>query len=209
MNPKDLTLYVITDRTWLDGAPLENAVRAAIEGGATIVQIREKHVTTEEYIARAKPIQAVCQAYGVPLIINDSLDVAKALGAGVHLGALDGDIAEARRVLGPDAIVGATAKTIEQAQAAERAGASYLGSGAVFGSTTKTDAKPMPIEQFAAICRAVSIPVVAIGGVSADNAMQLKGTGLAGLCVISAVFGQPDVKQAAERLRTLAGEVLA
>ena len=207
MKPIDYTLYVITDRTWLSDASLAEQVAAAIEGGATVVQIREKHIPTDEYIARAREIKAVCDRYGVPLIINDSVPVAQAVGAGVHLGASDGDIAEARRVLGPDAFIGATAKTIEAAQAAERAGANYLGSGAVFGSTTKTDAKPMTIAQFSEICKAVSIPVVAIGGVSASNARELAGAGMAGLCVISAVFAQPDVRAAAQTMRALAEEV--
>lgn len=207
MKPIDYTLYVITDRTWLAGASLAEQVAAAIEGGATVVQIREKHIPTDEYIARAREIKAVCDRYGVPLIINDSVAVAQAVGAGVHLGASDGDIAEARRILGPDALIGATAKTIEAAKAAERAGANYLGSGAVFGSTTKTDAKPMTIAQFSEICKAVSIPVVAIGGVSASNARELAGAGMAGLCVISAVFAQPDVRAAAQTMRALAEEV--
>lgn len=209
MNRSDLTLYVITDRAWLGGASLADAVAQAIEGGATMVQLREKHISFDEYVARAREIGAVCARYGVPFVVNDSLAVAKAVGAGVHLGASDGDIAEARRALGPDAIVGATAKTVAQAQAAARAGASYLGSGAVFGSTTKADAKPMTIAQFSEICRAVSIPVVAIGGISAENALLLKGSGTAGLCAVSAVFAQPDVKAAAARLRALADEVRA
>lgn len=207
MKPIDYTLYVITDRAWLRGVPLADAVAQAIEGGASLVQIREKHVPTEEYILRAREIKAVCDRYGVPLIVNDSVEVAQAAGAGVHLGADDGDIAEARRILGPDAVIGATAKTIAQAQAAERAGADYLGAGAVFGSTTKADAKPMAIAQFLEICKSVSIPVVAIGGVSADNALQLTGAGAAGLCVISAVFAQPDIQAAARRMRALAEEV--
>lgn len=206
MKPIDYTLYVITDRAWLRGASLANAVAQAIEGGASLVQIREKHIPTEEYILRAREIKAVCDRYGVPLIVNDSVEVAQAAGAGVHLGADDGDIAEARRILGPDAVIGATAKTIAQAQAAERAGADYLGAGAVFGSTTKTDAKPMSIAQFSEVCKSVSIPVVAIGGVSADNALQLTGAGAAGLCVISAVFAQPDIQAAARRMRALAEE---
>lgn len=206
MKPIDYTLYVITDRAWLRGASLANAVAQAIEGGASLVQIREKHIPTEEYILRAREIKAVCDRYGVPLIVNDSVEVAQAAGAGVHLGADDGDIAQARRILGPDAVIGATAKTIAQAQAAERAGADYLGAGAVFGSTTKTDAKPMSIAQFSEVCKSVSIPVVAIGGVSADNALQLTGAGAAGLCVISAVFAQPDIQAAARRMRALAEE---
>lgn len=207
MRPIDYTLYVITDRTWLAGGSLADAVRAAIEGGATVVQLREKNIPDEEYISRAQEIKPICDASGVPLLINDRVAVAQAVGAGVHLGASDGDIAEARRILGPDALIGATAKTIEQAQAAEHAGANYLGSGAVFGSTTKTDAKPMTIAQFSEICKSVSIPVVAIGGVSAENAHALKGAGMAGLCVISAVFAKPDVKAAAQTMRTLAEEV--
>lgn len=207
MNRETLKLYVITDRTWLNGRSLAQVTAEAIEGGATIVQIREKHVTDEEYIARAREIKTVCDRYGVPLIINDNVRVAQAVGAGVHLGASDGDIAQARALLGADALIGATAKTIEQAQAAARAGANYLGSGAVFGSTTKTDAKPMPLAQFSEICRAVSIPVVAIGGVSEQNAMQLSGAGMVGLCVISAVFAKPDVREAAHIMRALAEEV--
>ena len=207
MRSIDYTLYVITDRSWLHGAHLADAVRAALEGGASLVQIREKHLPDREYIARAREVQAVCTEYGVPLIVNDCVAVAQAIGAGVHLGAGDGDIAEARRLLGPDAIVGATAKTVPQAQAAERAGATYLGSGAVFGSSTKTDAKPMALAQFSEICRSVSIPVVAIGGIDADNARRLQGAGMAGLCVISAVFAQPDVRAAAQEMRRLAEEV--
>lgn len=200
---KILTLYVITDRSWLAGRTLEQVVEEAIAGGATIIQLREKKIDEQEYISRAQAIKAVCSRYGIPLIINDSVAVAKAVGVGVHLGASDGDIAQARKLLGPDAIIGATAKTPAQAQAAERAGADYLGSGAVFGSTTKTDAKPMTIAQFDAVCRSVSIPVVAIGGVSAENAGKLKGTGLAGLCAISSVLAAPDIAQAAKQLREI------
>lgn len=207
MNRNTLTLYVITDRSWLGGTSLADAVAQAIEGGATIVQLREKKIDNPTYIARAREIKAVCDRYGVPLVINDNLAVAQAVGAGLHLGASDGDLAGARAALGADAILGATAKTIAAAQAAEAAGASYLGAGAVFGSSTKTDAAPMTLAQFSEICAAVSIPVVAIGGVSADNAMQLKGAGMAGLCVISAVFGRPDVRQSAQEMRRLAEEV--
>ncbi len=208
MNRSDFKLYAITDRTHLCGQTLAEAVAQAIEGGATMVQVREKGLSAADYEALATEIQTVCSSYGVPLVVNDSLAVARAIGAGVHLGASDGDIAEARQVLGPDAIIGATAKTVAQAQAAERAGASYLGSGAVFGSATKADATPMPLSRFAEICRAVSIPVVAIGGITADNARQLAGTGLAGLCAVSAIFAQADIKQAAMRLRALADEVV-
>lgn len=208
-DPNILKLYVITDRTWLAGRTLAEVVGEAIRGGATLIQLREKHIDEAEYIARAREIQTVCARYGVPLIINDNVRVAQAVGAGVHLGASDGDIAEARALLGPEAIIGATAKTPEQAQAAERAGADYLGSGAVFGSTTKLDAKPMTREQFAAVCASVSIPVAAIGGVTAENAGMLRGTGLAGLCAISSVLAAPDIYEAARALRRAAEEVTA
>lgn len=207
MNPQDLLLYVITDHTWLGDTDLADAVAAAIAGGATIVQLREKNIDDETYIARAREIKAVCDRFGVPLVINDRLSVALATGAGVHLGASDGEISKARQVLGAEAIVGATVKTVQAAKAAEAAGASYLGAGAVFGSTTKTDATPMPHPLFSEICAAVSIPVVAIGGVTAENAPQLKGLGMAGLCVISAVFAQPDVQKAAAALQKIAKEV--
>lgn len=202
-----LKLYVITDRTWLGEKSLTEVVKEAILGGATLIQLREKNVDTETYVARAHEINAVCARYDVPLIINDNVQVAAAVGAGVHLGASDGDIALARATLGPDAIIGATAKTPAAAQAAERAGADYLGAGAVFGSSTKTDTKPMTRAQFEAVCRGVSIPVVAIGGVDAENAPSLQGTGLAGLCAISSVLAAPDVQAAARALRAIAEEV--
>lgn len=208
INPVNYHLYAITDRTWLDpNMTLADAVSAAIAGGATLIQLREKNISAMEYIDLAMEIKPVCDRARIPLIINDDVLVANAVGAGVHLGASDGSIAAARKMLGENAIIGATAKTITQAQAAQQAGASYLGSGAVFGSTTKTDAKPMPLDTFSAICHAVSIPVVAIGGINAENALQLKGTGAAGLCAVSAIFAAADIQAAARRLHGLAEEV--
>lgn len=207
MKRETLRLYVITDRAWLHGRTLEAVVEQAISGGATIVQLREKGLEDAEYIKCAHSLNEVCRRHQVPLIVNDRVSVAKAVGAGVHLGASDGNIAQARAILGPDAIIGATAKTIEQAQAAERAGADYLGAGAVFGSATKADAKPMTIEQLAAICWSVSIPVAAIGGVNAHNARRLAGTGVAGLCAVSSVFAADDVRGAAAALRAVSQEV--
>jgi len=201
INPVNYHLYAITDRTWLDpNMTLADAVSAAIAGGATLIQLREKNISAMEYIDLAMEIKPVCDRARIPLIINDDVLIANAVGAGVHLGASDGSIAAARQMLGENAIIGATAKTITQAQA-------YLGSGAVFGSTTKTDAKPMPLDTFSAICHAVSIPVVAIGGINAENALQLKGTGAAGLCAVSAIFAAADIQAAARQLRELAEEV--
>ncbi|MGE4548912.1 MAG: thiamine phosphate synthase [Intestinibacillus sp.] len=208
MKRNQYRLYIITDHAWLGGRTLEEDTERALRGGATLVQIREKNVDDETYITRAAALKAVCDRYGVPLIINDNAAVAKAVqAAGVHLGASDGSIREARALLGPDAIIGATAKTVETARMAEAAGATYLGSGAVFGTTTKADAKAMTLEQFQEITASVSIPVVAIGGVDAQNAAQLRGCGAAGLCAISSVYGREDIEQAARALRAVADEV--
>lgn len=208
MERKQYRLYIITDRTWLDGRTLEEDTERALRGGATLVQIREKGVDEETYIARARSLKAVCDRYSVPLIINDNTAVAAAVGAaGVHLGASDGSIREARALLGPGAVIGATAKTVEAALAAQAAGADYLGCGAVFGTTTKADAKTITPEQFRAVAAAVSIPVVAIGGVDAGNAAALAGCGAAGLCAISSVYGRKDIEQAARALRAAADGV--
>ena len=209
MNPETLTLYAITDRSWLQGRSLAQDVEQAILGGSTIIQIREKNISDDEYIKRASEILPVCQKYNIPLIINDRVSVAKALGCGVHLGASDGDIKQAREILGKDAIIGATAKTIETAKLAEESGADYIGSGAVFGSETKTDAKPMNLEFFAEICKSVNIPVVAIGGINQNNAFKLKNTGLAGFCAVSGIFAQQDIKKATQNLYKIAQEVTA
>ncbi|HIV61925.1 MAG TPA: thiamine phosphate synthase [Candidatus Butyricicoccus avistercoris] len=209
MNPETLTLYAITDRSWLQGRSLAQDVEQAILGGSTIIQIREKNISDDEYIKRASEILPVCQKYNIPLIINDRVSVAKALGCGVHLGASDGDIKQAREILGKDAIIGATAKTIETAKLAEESGADYIGSGAVFGSETKTDAKPMNLEFFAEICKSVNIPVVAIGGINQNNAFKLKNTGLAGICAVSGIFAQQDIKKATQNLYKIAQEVTA
>lgn len=209
MNPETLTLYAITDRSWLQGRSLAQDVEQAILGGSTIIQIREKNISDDEYIKRASEILPVCQKYNIPLIINDRVSVAKALGCGVHLGASDGDIKQAREILGKDAIIGATAKTIETAKLAEESGADYIGSGAVFGSETKTDAKPMNLEFFAEICKSVDIPVVAIGGINQNNAFKLKNTGLAGICAVSGIFAQQDIKKATQNLYKIAQEVTA
>lgn len=208
MERKQYRLYIITDHTWLGSRTLAEDTERALRGGATLVQIREKNVDDEIYVARAAALKAVCDRYSVPLIINDNATVARAVGAaGVHLGASDGSIREARALLGADAIIGATAKTVEAARMAEAAGATYLGSGAVFGTTTKADARAMTLEQFRTITAAVSIPVVAIGGVDVENAVRLRGCGAAGLCAISSVYGHEDIEQAARALRAVAEEV--
>lgn len=207
MKPELLRLYAITDRSWLDGRSLADVTEQAILGGATIIQIREKNIDDDEYIKRASELLQVCKSYNIPLIVNDRVSVAKALGCGVHLGASDGDLKSAREILGKNAIIGATAKTIEQAQNAQKAGADYIGSGAVFGSSTKTDAKPMDLKLFSDICKSVSIPVVAIGGIDETNAIKLKNTGLSGICAVSGIFAKQNIKQSAQTLYKIAMEV--
>lgn len=196
-----LKLYAITDSSWLNGDTLAHQVELAIAGGATIVQLREKNKSKEALKELALEIKSVCNRYKVPFIVNDDVELAKEIDAdGVHVGQDDASVKSARQILGADKIVGATAKTIEQAQIAQEQGADYLGSGAVFGSTTKKDALPMTMELLNEICNSVQIPVVAIGGIDATNIGQLKGTGIAGAAVVSGVFAQPDIKEACKNL---------
>ena len=201
-NKTQLKLYAITDRSWLKGHTLAEQVEQAILGGVTMVQFREKKLSYEEMLPLAKSVQAVCKQYGVPFLVNDYVELAKELDAdGVHVGQSDLAVRQARAILGQDKIIGATAKTVEQAKEAVLQGADYLGSGAVFGSATKTDAKPMKRELLQEICHSVSIPVMAIGGITADNMEGLAGCEIAGVAVISGIFSAPDIKQTAEDFR--------
>lgn len=199
MNSESLLLYAVTDaRT---GPDLESAVEAALRGGVTLLQLRMKGAQDEELLRTAKRLLTITNAYGVPLIVNDRADIAVAAGAaGAHLGPADGDLRKARALLGPKRILGATARSIEQAVNAEAAGADYLGSGAVFGSGTKADATKMPLDVLRSICAGVKIPVVAIGGIDAGNIAALAGCGAAGVAVVGGIFGQPDIELAAKEL---------
>lgn len=201
------TLYAITDSSYTR-LPLSEQVEAAISGGADIIQLREKNISDEEYIKKAKEVLSVTKKYGIPLIINDNVNVARFSGAdGVHLGQTDGDPKAAREILGENAIIGVTAKTVSQATAAEAAGADYLGSGAVFVSPTKPNAKALSISELREICSSVSIPVCAIGGINADNVTALRGSGIRGIAVVSAVFGSETaegISAAARYLRAAA-----
>lgn len=197
-----LSLYAITDRTHLNGMSLTEAVEQAINGGVTCVQLREKNISFEEYVSRAVEIREVCHKYGVSLIINDDYKVALASGAdGVHVGIEDTEVSEIRKNVGNNFIIGATAKTVEQAQKAQADGADYLGVGAVFPSPTKTDAIRITPEKLTEICNSVNIPVVAIGGISLENLHIIKGCGQSGIAVISALFAQEDIKLSAELLK--------
>ena len=216
MNKTDLKLYAITDRQWLHKARLSEHVKLAIEGGATMIQIRDKDILSTDSDAGLKDeynetleIKRICHEHKVPLIINDNVQFAIDIDAdGVHLGQDDMNPAEARKLLGTDKIIGVTAKTVEQAKKAQADGADYLGSGAVFGSTTKLNAKPMTKKLLREITAAVDIPVVAIGGINADNASTLKGTGIAGIAVVGAIFASADIKAAARELAEICDNML-
>lgn len=196
-----LRLYAITDRGCLRGRDLAQQVEAAITGGVTCIQLREKNVSYEELVREAAALKKVCEKYGVPLIVNDDWKAAIESGAdGVHVGIEDAPVAEIRKAAGRDFIIGATAKTVEQAKAAEAAGADYLGVGAVFPSPTKTNAVRITPEQLRSICAAVSMPAAAIGGITRENLSEIAGCGQAGIAVVSAIFAPDDVKAAAEEL---------
>lgn len=204
INAAALQLYAVTDSRWLKDGSLAEAVEKALAGGVTCVQLREKHLPFDEFLRTAKEIKSLCQSYHVPFIVDDNLDIALACDAdGLHIGQNDMPAAKARKLLGPDKILGVSAQTVEQAIAACRDGADYLGVGAVFPTGTKTDAVEVPLDTLKTITAAVDIPVVAIGGINADNIAELSGTGIAGAAVVSAIFAQEDIKKAAANLRQL------
>ena len=199
-----MRLYAVTDRAWVGRQTLPEQVEAALKGGATCVQLREKELDGTALLEEAKVLAALCRRYGVPLIINDNVEVALASGAdGVHVGQDDLTVEQVRRLAGDRLIVGVSAHTVEQALAAQAGGADYLGVGAVFATATKSDARVLPRETLAEICRAVDIPVVAIGGIGEDNLLQLAGTGVDGAALVSAIFSAPDIEGQCRKLRAL------
>ena len=199
---KELLLYAVTDRHWLGEETLYDQVKKALYGGATFVQLREKNLDREDFLAEAKEIQKLCKEYGVPFVVNDEVSIAKDIDAdGVHVGQSDMEAMDVRKILGPDKILGVSAQTVEQAIIAEKHGADYLGVGAVFTTGSKDDADDVSHETLKAICEAVSIPVIAIGGITKDNVAELAGSGICGVAVISAIFGQKDIQKATEELK--------
>ena len=197
-----LRLYAVTDRSWLGTQTLAQQVEQALRGGATCVQLREKELNDTDFLAEAKELKILCARYGVPLIINDNVELALKVDAdGVHVGQEDMDARDVRGLIGPDKILGVTAKTVEQARKAQRNGADYLGSGAVFGSTTKLNAKSMTKELLQSICESVTIPVVAIGGIHRGNLASLAGTGIRGAAVVSGIFAAADIEAECRILR--------
>ena len=199
---KELLLYAVTDRHWLGEETLYDQVKKALDGGATFVQLREKNLDREVFLAEAKEIQKLCKEYGVPFVVNDEVSIAKDIDAdGVHVGQSDMEAMDVRKILGPDKIIGVSAQTVEQAIIAEKHGADYLGVGAVFTTGSKDDADDVSHKTLKAICEAVSIPVIAIGGITKDNVAELAGSGICGVAVISAIFGQKDIQKATEELK--------
>jgi thiamine-phosphate pyrophosphorylase len=198
-----LALYAVTDRHWLGDNTLYSQVEKAIKGGVSFVQLREKDLSHEEFLAEAKEIQKLCKKHNVPFIINDDVVLAKEIDAdGVHVGQSDMEAGSVRELLGEDKIIGVSARTVEEALLAEERGADYLGVGAVFPTSTKLDAKDVDYETLKAITNAVKIPVVAIGGITKDNICELKGSGIVGVAVVSAIFAQEDIEKAAKELKS-------
>lgn len=209
IHKEDLLLYAVTDRHWLaEGEPLSHAVREALEGGTTLVQIREKTLEEAAFEAEALELQALCREYGVPFIVNDNVELAVRIGAdGVHVGQEDMEAGRVRELIGPDRILGVSAQTVEGALRAEAAGADYLGVGAVFPTGSKDDAVDVPHDVLRDICEAVSIPVVAIGGITFGNMDRLADSGIAGISVISAIFGQKNIREATRSLHEKAAKL--
>ena len=199
---EDLLLYAVTDRHWLNGRTLYEVVKESLDGGVTFLQLREKTLDEAHFLEEAKELQKLCKEYKVPFIINDNVDIAVAMNAdGVHVGQSDMEAGDVRAKLGEDKIVGVSAQTVEQALLAQERGADYLGVGAVFPTSSKDDAVEVDHEMVKAICEAVDIPVIAIGGITKDNVQELSGCGLCGIAVISAIFAKPDIKKATEELK--------
>ncbi len=206
---ESLLLYAVTDRRWTGEKTLLQQVEEAILGGATFVQLREKDLGESAFEQEAVEIQALCRKYGVPFVVNDNVEIAKRMGAdGVHVGQSDMEAGDVRALLGPDAILGVSAQTVEQAVLAEKRGADYLGVGAVFPTGSKDDAVEVPHDVLKAICEAVSIPVIAIGGISEGNVHELSGSGICGIAVISAIFGQKDIQSATLELKKKTEEMV-
>ncbi len=207
INKDIMLLYAVTDRRWSKNKTLYQQVEEALKGGITCLQLREKNLSYEDFLDEAIQINKLCKKYNVPLIINDNVEVAiESNASGVHIGQNDMEISRARRLLGDNMILGVSARTVEQALEAEKGGADYLGSGAVFGTKTKSDANFLEHKVLSEICEAVSIPVVAIGGISKNNMSALSGLGVDGAAVVSEIFSADNIELKCRELRRLAEE---
>ena len=204
-----LLLYAVTDRHWLGERTLYEVVRDSLDGGVTFLQLREKNLDEDSFYEEAVRLQAMAREYKVPFVINDNVEIAVRMNAdGVHVGQDDMEAGNVRALIGPDKILGVSAQTVEQAVLAEQQGADYLGVGAVFPTGSKDDAVDVPFETLKAICEAVSIPVVAIGGITLENTPELAGTGICGIAVISAIYAQKDIREAASALKKVTAETV-
>ncbi len=200
---KELLLYAVTDRYWLNGRTLKEVVKESLDGGITFLQLREKMLNEDAFLEEARGLQDICREYGVPFVVNDNVDIAIAMDAdGVHVGQNDMEAGNVREKLGPDKVIGVSAQTVEQAILAEKRGADYLGVGAVFPTGSKDDADNVSFDTLKAICEAVSIPVIAIGGITEQNVLELAGSGICGIAVISAIYAQKNIRQSTENLKT-------
>ena len=207
---ESLLLYAVTDRHWLSGRSLVDVVRESLDGGVTFLQLREKELDDETFLKEAKELKALCREYDVPFVINDNVDIAIKMDAdGVHVGQSDMEAGDVRAKLGPDKIIGVSAQTVEQAVLAQKRGADYLGVGAVFPTGSKDDADDVSFETLKAICEAVTIPVIAIGGITKQNTMELKGSGICGIAVISAIYAAKDIKGAAAELKEVTEKMIS
>ena len=206
---KNLQLYAITDRHWLNGRTLYSVVKESLEGGVTFLQLREKELDEEHFLEEARELQKLCREYQGPFVVNDNVDIAVAINAdGVHVGQSDMEAGKVREKLGPDKIIGVSCKNVEQALLAKKHGADYLGVGAMYQTGTKKDATAVTPEALSAICQAVDIPVVAIGGINKDRIEPLKGTGVDGVAVVSAIFAAEDIEKATRELKEAVREIL-
>lgn len=206
---QSMLLYAVTDRLWVGEKTLSEQVEEAIKGGATFIQLREKTFGYDEFLQEAKQIKKVTDRYQIPFVINDYIKVAVDCGAdGVHIGQDDIRLEDARKLVGPDRIVGVSVQTVEQAIAAEKSGADYLGAGSMFSTSTKMDADMVSFETLKKICNAVNIPVVAIGGINQSNILELSGTGVDGAAIVSAIFAASDIKEASRELHILSKKMI-
>ncbi len=206
---KYMLLYAVTDRAWVGAKTLYEQVEAALKGGVTCVQLRKKEMGDEEFLQEAKEIHALCRQYGVPFIVNDNVEVAVACGAeGIHVGQEDMAAGDVRRRVGDEMLVGVSVHTVEEARQAVADGADYLGLGAVFPTSTKTDVGQMPNDLLRAICNAVDVPIVAIGGINKGNLSKLAGSGVDGVALVSAIFSAEDIEGTCRELRALAEEMV-
>ena len=201
LDKKHMLLYAVTDRAWVGTKSLYEQVKEALENGVTCVQLREKELSEDDFLKEAKQISALCKEYKVPFIVNDNVNIAIACKAdGIHIGQEDMELTNVRKLVGEDMIIGVSAHTVEEAIKAQEGGADYIGIGAVFATSTKTDVDILSFETLRSICEAVDIPTVAIGGIKKDNICKLKGSGIDGVAVVSAIFAAKDIATATKEL---------